>query len=29
MPPRERLVEVSVKPIEPAEIEAFAKWIAF
>src|SRR5262245_6737508 len=28
MPPRERLVEVSVKPIESAEIETLAKWIA-
>lgn len=28
MPPRERLVEVSVKPIEPAEIELLAQWIA-
>jgi mono/diheme cytochrome c family protein len=28
MPPRDRLVEVSVKPIEPAEIETIAKWIA-
>src|SRR5258706_7835626 len=28
MPPKERLVEVSVKPIEPAEIEVLAKWIA-
>ena len=28
MPPRDRLVEVSVKPIEPAEIDVLAKWIA-
>ncbi len=28
MPPRERLVEVSVKPIEPSEIEVLARWIA-
>jgi mono/diheme cytochrome c family protein len=28
MPPLERLVEVSVKPIEPAEIETLVKWIA-
>ena len=28
MPPRERLVEASVKPIEPAEIEMLARWIA-
>jgi mono/diheme cytochrome c family protein len=28
MPPRDRLVEVSVKPIESAEIDAIAKWIA-
>ena len=28
MPPLDRLVEVSVKPIEPAEIEVLAKWIA-
>lgn len=28
MPPRERLVEVSVKPIEANEIDAIAKWIA-
>jgi mono/diheme cytochrome c family protein len=28
MPPRERLVEASVKPIEPAEIDTLAKWIA-
>ena len=28
MPPLERLVEVSVKPIEPAEVETLAKWIA-
>lgn len=28
MPPRDRLVEVSVKPIEPAEIDTIAKWIA-
>jgi Protein of unknown function (DUF1549)/Protein of unknown function (DUF1553)/Planctomycete cytochrome C len=27
MPPRERLVEVSVKPIEANEIEIIAKWI--
>ena len=28
MPPLERLVEVSVKPIEPTEIETVVKWIA-
>ena len=28
MPPLERLVEVSVKPIEPGEIDMLAKWIA-
>jgi mono/diheme cytochrome c family protein len=28
MPPRERLVEASVKPIEPAEIDVLARWIA-
>ena len=28
MPPRDRLVEVSIKPIEPAEMETLAKWIA-
>jgi hypothetical protein len=28
MPPRARLVEVSVKPIEPAEIDVLARWIA-
>ena len=28
MPPLDRLVEVSVKPIEPAEIEVLSKWIA-
>lgn len=28
MPPRDRLVEVSVKPIELAETETLAKWIA-
>lgn len=28
MPPRQRLVEVSVKPMEPAEIETLEKWIA-
>ncbi|MBI4584957.1 MAG: PSD1 domain-containing protein [Planctomycetes bacterium] len=28
MPPRDRLVEASVKPIEPAEIELIARWIA-
>ncbi len=28
MPPLERLVEASVKPIEPAEIELLVKWIA-
>ena len=27
MPPLERLVEVSVKPIEPGEIETIVKWI--
>ena len=28
MPPRDRLVEASVKPIEPAEIDVLARWIA-
>jgi mono/diheme cytochrome c family protein len=28
MPPLDRLVEASVKPIEPAEVETLAKWIA-
>jgi hypothetical protein len=28
MPPRERLVEVSVKPVEPAEKEVLARWVA-
>jgi mono/diheme cytochrome c family protein len=28
MPPRDRLVEVSVKPIEQAETEVIARWIA-
>jgi hypothetical protein len=28
MPPRDRLVEASVKPIEPAEIETLVRWIA-
>jgi mono/diheme cytochrome c family protein len=28
MPPRDRLVEASVKPIEPHEINTLAKWIA-
>lgn len=28
MPPLERLVEASVKPIEPAEVEILTKWIA-
>jgi mono/diheme cytochrome c family protein len=28
MPPRDRLVEASVKPIEPAETEILARWIA-
>jgi mono/diheme cytochrome c family protein len=28
MPPRERLVEASVKPVEPAEVEVLARWIA-
>jgi mono/diheme cytochrome c family protein len=28
MPPRDRLVEASVKPIEPAECEVIARWIA-
>ncbi len=28
MPPLERLVEASVKPIEPAEVETLVKWIA-
>jgi mono/diheme cytochrome c family protein len=28
MPPRRRLIEVSVKPMEPAEIELVTRWIA-
>jgi hypothetical protein len=28
MPPRDRLVEASVKPIEPAETDLLARWIA-
>lgn len=28
MPPRRRIIEVSVKPIEPAEIDVLATWIA-
>ena len=28
MPPNDRLVEASVKPVEPAEIEVLARWIA-
>jgi mono/diheme cytochrome c family protein len=28
MPPRRRLIEVSIKPIEPAEIDVLARWIA-
>jgi cytochrome c553 len=28
MPPRERLVEVSVKPVEPAERDVLTRWIA-
>lgn len=28
MPPRRRVVEVSIKPMEPAEIEVLARWIA-
>ncbi len=28
MPPLERLVEVSVKPIEPSELDTVSKWIA-
>jgi hypothetical protein len=28
MPPRQRLVEASVKPIEPAEVELIERWIA-
>jgi mono/diheme cytochrome c family protein len=28
MPPRDRLVEASVKPIEPTETEVLARWIA-
>src|SRR5262249_31496416 len=27
MPPRQRVVEVSIKPIEPAEIELLVRWI--
>ena len=29
MPPRDRLVEVSVKPIETAETAVIARWIEF
>jgi mono/diheme cytochrome c family protein len=28
MPPRDRLVEASVRPIEPAETEVLARWVA-
>ena len=28
MPPRDRLVEASVKPVEPAETDVLARWIA-
>jgi hypothetical protein len=28
MPPHDRLVEVSVKPIEPGEIDVLARWVA-
>src|SRR5262249_60634705 len=28
MPPRDRLVEASVKPVEPAETEGLIRWIA-
>lgn len=28
MPPHDRLVEVSVKPVEPAELEVLTRWIA-
>jgi mono/diheme cytochrome c family protein len=28
MPPRDRLVEASVKPVEPPEIDTLARWIA-
>ncbi len=28
MPPLKRIVEVSIKPIEPAEVELLARWIA-
>jgi hypothetical protein len=28
MPPRRRIIEVSIKPIEPAEIDVLTKWIA-
>jgi mono/diheme cytochrome c family protein len=28
MPPRRRIIEVSIKPIEPVEIDVLAKWIA-
>ena len=28
MPPRRQVVEVSIKPIEPAEVELIARWIA-
>jgi cytochrome c553 len=28
MPPRDRLVEASVKPMEPAELDVLARWIA-
>jgi mono/diheme cytochrome c family protein len=28
MPPRRRIIEVSIKPIEPAETELLARWVA-
>ena len=28
MPPRRRVIEVSIKPIEPAEVEVLTRWIA-
>src|SRR5579885_589101 len=28
MPPNDRLVEASVKPVEPAEVEVLTRWIA-
>src|SRR5262249_13326287 len=28
MPPKTRLIDVSIKPIEPAEVDVLARWIA-